>query len=173
MSYPDYRHMIIVSLLGVMMTAGISHAAPWKIGLKAPELKTISLEGAVPDTRGKILLLDFWASWCGPCKSSFPALDLIQKKYAARGLVIIGVSVDETRAAMQTFLETHPVSFATVRDAGQKLVASAGIDSMPTSFLIDRAGIIRGIHNGFYPDKTVAELEKEIEALLKTEARAK
>ena len=108
-----------------------------KVGDTLPELSSFGLEGNLPDDlKGKVVLLDFWASWCGPCKESFPVMDELQQKYGAKGLVILAVNVDENVAAMKDFLKDHPVQFNILHDATKKLVGAANIASMPTSFLI-------------------------------------
>src|SRR6185295_5143293 len=104
--------------------------------------------------------------WCGPCKSSFPAMQELTNKFEGQGLTIIAVSVDEKRENMQQFLKSAKVSFTIVRDTGHKLVAAAEIHAMPTSFLIDRSGKVRFIHAGFDRDKTPRQYMKEIEQLL-------
>lgn len=138
----------------------------WKTGAALPRLDDFRLEGAVPPLAEKIVLLDFCASWCGPCKKSFPELDKLQQKYRNKGLVVLAVSVDENAADMKAFFAEHPVSFAVVRDARQKLVAAAGVESMPTSLLVDPRGVIRFQHSGFRGEETVRQLTEEIETLL-------
>lgn len=158
------RTLGAVALL-VLLTLSAS-AAGLKKGDAAPDLATFGLEGHVPAVKGKVVWLDFWASWCGPCAASFPAMDRIYKKYKDRGLVVVGVSVDETTAAMNKFLAKHPVSFPIVRDASQKLVALANIETMPSSVLIDASGRIVALHSGFKGAETEEAVEKEIAALL-------
>ncbi len=139
-----------------------------KVGQVFPELTTFKLEGKLPDNlRGKVVLVDFWASWCGPCKLSFPVMEDLHQRYHERDLVVIAVNVDEGAADMQSFLKKHSTGFAVVRDASQKLVARAAITTMPTSFLLDRAGKVRFVHHGFLGDKTKKEYEQEVELLLK------
>jgi peroxiredoxin len=139
----------------------------FKQGDQLPDLASFGLEGKLPDQlKGNVILLDFWASWCGPCKSSFPAMEEVNTKFAGQGLTIVAVSVDEKRANMQRFLKSLNVSFAVVRDAQHKLVAAADVPTMPTSFLIDRAGKIRFIHAGFDRDQTMRQYLKEVEQLL-------
>jgi len=147
------------------MLAGLALAGLKKDD-KLPDLSSYKLEGALPKLQGQVVLLDFWASWCDPCKASFPEMEKLHKAYASRGLTILAVSVDEKRTNMDRFLKTNKVSFATVRDTEQKLVAAADVQTMPTSFLIDRSGKVRFIHNGFRGDQTVKEYRQEIEQLL-------
>ncbi len=138
-----------------------------KIGDAMPDLTAVKLEGKPPDNlKGKVVLLDFWASWCDPCKASFPAMEELDKQYGPRGLVIVAVNVDENRADMEEFLKTHSVSFTVVRDAGQKLVAEAGIATMPSSFLVDQSGKVRFVHAGFHGEETRKQYRQEIESLL-------
>jgi thiol-disulfide isomerase/thioredoxin len=141
--------------------------AGWKTGAPLPDLATYQLEGKLPELRDKVVLLDFWASWCGPCKASFPVMQELHTQYAGRGLVIVAVSVDEDRAAMEAFLKKHPVAFTIVRDAAQKLVAAADVQALPTSFLIDRTGKLRFMHTGFRGEVTRQQYRAEIERLLK------
>ncbi len=142
--------------------------AELKPGEAFPELTAFKLEGKLPeDLKGKVVIVDFWASWCGPCKESFPVLNELKKKYADRGLVIIAVNVDEERADMETFLKANPATFTVVRDAGQKLVPKTGIKTMPSSFVLDGEGKVRFAHAGFHGDKTKKQYEEQIESLLK------
>lgn len=142
--------------------------AAFKPGDKLPDLGSFRLEGKLPEKlNGQVILLDFWASWCPPCKSSFPVMQELTKKYAEQGLTIVAVSVDEKPENVREFLKSTRVTFTVVRDAEQKLVAAADIPAMPTSFLIDRSGKIRFIHAGFDGDKTKREYVDEIEQLLK------
>ncbi|HEX4793531.1 MAG TPA: TlpA disulfide reductase family protein [Humisphaera sp.] len=140
--------------------------ADFKKGDKLPDLASFKLEGPLPKVEGQVVLLDFWASWCDPCKASFPEMEKLHKAFAARGLTIVAVSVDEKQENMQRFVKSTNVSFPIVRDAQQKLVASADVKAMPTSFMIDRAGKIRFVHAGFHGDQTIKEYRQEIEQLL-------
>jgi thiol-disulfide isomerase/thioredoxin len=90
--------------------------------------------------RGQVVLLDFWASWCGPCRKSFPALDGLYAKYRNKGLKVVGVSLDQDGAAMNRFLESVPVKFEIVRDPMGALAVPMKVASMPTTLLLDRTG---------------------------------
>lgn len=156
-----------------MAIAGLAAAAaagPLKEGDPLPALGAARLEGAVPAMTGRVVLVDFWASWCGPCKKSFPELDKLHRLYADRGFLVLAVSVDEKEADMRSFLAAHPVAFPAVRDAKQALVAQVGVEAMPTSLLVDRKGVVRFVHKGFHGEETVKWLREKIEALLAEEA---
>jgi thiol-disulfide isomerase/thioredoxin len=139
--------------------------AGWKEVDPLPALTAFGLEGTVPNIKGKVVYLDFWASWCAPCKASFPVLNRWQQQFGQKGFIVLGVSVDESVADMHRFLEKTPASFPIVRDASHKLVSVAAVNSMPTSFLVDRKGIIRHVHNGFR-EKDEAALVAQITGLL-------
>jgi thiol-disulfide isomerase/thioredoxin len=159
--------------LGVFSTTAFAGGKGIKVGDALPELNTFGLEGNLPaDLKGKVVVLDFWASWCGPCKESFPAMNDLQKKYADKGLVILAVNVDEKAEAMKDFLKQNPASFTIVHDATKKLVGTANISSMPTSFVVGKDGKVAVIHKGFHGKDTIKQYEAEIEKLLSAEAIA-
>ena len=142
-------------------------AGPLKVDDMFPDLSGFGLEGTLPERSGKVLLIDFFASWCAPCHESFPIMEELQKKYSSEGLVIIAVSVDKKKADLDGFLKKHKVSFAVVRDAAAKLAAEVKLPTMPTSFIVDRQGKVRSIHAGFHGAETRKKYVAEIEALLK------
>ena len=156
----------ILGLAGAFLLGAGAASAQWQTGDALPPLAQFGLAGVPGELSGRVVLVDFWASWCAPCKASFPALDDLQRTYAGRGFTVLAVSVDDDPRKMKDFLAAHPVSFPVVHDARQQLVAAAGIEAMPSSFLIDRAGTIRFAHAGFKPESTPAELAAEIERLL-------
>ena len=159
--------------LGIFSTTAMAGGKAIKVGDLLPELNTFGLEGSLPtDLKGKVVVLDFWASWCGPCKESFPVMNDLQKKYGKKGLVILAVNVDEKAEAMKDFLKEHPASFTILHDATKKLVGTANISSMPTSFVLDKDGKVVAIHKGFHGKDTVKQYESEIEKLLSTEVAA-
>src|SRR5664279_662113 len=106
---------MLVTVLGLAW--GNSAFAGIKTGDNFPDLAGFKLEGKLPDSlKGKVVIVDFWASWCGPCKDSFPVMNDLQKKYADKGLVIIGINEDEEKSDMQDFLKDNAATFVVVRD---------------------------------------------------------
>ena len=161
--------------IAIALTPLAAHAAA--VGDLAPAVSLNGPQGAVSlaagAAQGEWTYLDFWASWCGPCKESFPVMEDLHKKYGEKGFVILAVNVDENAAAMKDFLKEHAASFTIVHDATKKLVGTANISSMPTSFMLDKEGKIAAIHKGFHGKDTVKQYEAEIEKLLGTEVAKK
>lgn len=157
---------LIHSLLALCFVGVSLGAEPVAVGQRMPDLKTLIPAAQIPDTKGKVVLVDFWASWCAPCRASFPALNELQKKYGARGLVIIGVGVDRDRGDYEKFARKMKAAFPLVHDVEHRAAAAFGPATMPTSYLVDRKGVVRHVHTGFKGAKTTSQYTAEIEALL-------
>ena len=161
----------LLLLLGLCLPFWVS-AAPVVVGQAAPELNLPLLsQVAQPSTaslsglRGKVVYLDFWASWCGPCRKSFPELEQIRQELGPRGFEVFAVNVDEFEADAQKFLADVPVSYLVVRDGAGTAPQTYGILGMPTGYLIDREGVVRLVHQGFRA-KDGEKLRVEISKLL-------
>jgi thiol-disulfide isomerase/thioredoxin len=133
-------------------------------------LASLTASAAAPDLdlsqyRGKVVYLDFWASWCGPCRQSFPWMNAMQDKYGAKGLVVIAVNLDEQHADAVKFLDKIPANFKIVFDPQGSLAEQYDLVGMPSSFLIDQTGAINHRHMGFL-DSSPAKYEQEIRTLL-------
>jgi thiol-disulfide isomerase/thioredoxin len=111
--------------------------------------------------RGKVVVLDFWASWCVPCRRSFPWMNSMQEKYGDDGLVIIGVNLDAVHADAQAFLQETPAEFRIVSDPQGTLAREHDVIAMPTSYIFDRDGNLVTRHLGFKVKR-----QEEYEALL-------
>ena len=98
---------------------------------------------------GKVVVLDFWASWCEPCRRSFPWLNAMHDRYGPEGLVIVGVNLDMERADAQRFLAEYPADFAIVYDENQALAREYEVVAMPSSYVIGRDGQLAARHMGF------------------------
>ncbi|MBI4662532.1 MAG: TlpA family protein disulfide reductase [Verrucomicrobia bacterium] len=162
-------HALVLCLLAINLTAPATRTSAdgLKVNDPFPDLTQFKLEGKLPDlTKGHVLLVDFWATWCSPCKASFPALDRLHSQYSERGLLIVAISVDEKQQDVERFLRKIPIHFTVIRDVEQELVATAKVTTMPTSFLIDREGRVRFIHNGYRGGESDRQYAREIEQLL-------
>ena len=115
---------------------------------------------------GKVVIVDFWASWCVPCRRSFPWLNAMHRKYADQGLVIIGVNLDAEKSAAMTFLEDFPPEFSIYYDDTKNLAREFGVVAMPSSYLIGRDGDIRQKHFGFKVKKQGEYESAIVDALL-------
>jgi thiol-disulfide isomerase/thioredoxin len=102
--------------------------------------------------QGRVIYLDFWASWCTPCRQSFPWMQALQTEYASRGLTVIAVNLDQDRAAADTFLQRFHPGFQIHFDPQGRWAEQFGVKGMPTSVVIDRHGVPRFTHSGFVPD---------------------
>lgn len=122
--------------------------------------------GELPSMQGKIVLVDFWASWCAPCKASFPMMARLQKDYAERGFTVVAIGIDEKPALATAFVKKMTPTFPTLHDRAQTLVQKVVPPTMPTSYLVDREGRVRFVHSGFHGDTTERELRKQIDTLL-------
>jgi len=160
------RNRILVLLLPLLLVLA---AAPRACaGEKAPRpAPTFSLPTghgtvALDSLRGKVVLVDFWASWCGPCHQSFPWLAAMHKKYADKGLKIVAVNVDKNAQAAAAFLLDHEAPFTVAYDPLGRTAAAYHVEGMPTSVLVGPDGKVLYTHIGFDPAKA-AKLESVIQ----------
>ena len=118
------------------------------------------------DFRGDVVMLNFWASWCGPCRQEMPLLDDLQKRFKKIGFTVLGVNLDEDVADAKGLLKEIPVTFPVVFDSKSKVSETYQLDSMPTTVMIDRKGNKRFLHRGYKPGFEV-DYEKQIRTLLR------
>lgn len=167
--HDSFPRLFAILALVVATTAA---RAEIKVGDAFPAMAPAGVVGfggkALPAPDGKVTLVDFWASWCPPCKASFPAMAKLDEEFAGRGFQIIAVSIDEKPAAAQAFLEKMAPPFVALHDRNQKLAEQVVLPTMPSSYLLDRSGHVRYIHAGFHGD--LDQLRKEVAALLAEKA---
>jgi cytochrome c biogenesis protein CcmG, thiol:disulfide interchange protein DsbE len=153
-------------LLAAVLLAPLAHAA--EPGEAAPAFSLPTAKGdavALEKLRGKVVYVDFWASWCGPCRRSFPWMSEMQQKYGTRGLVVVAINVDKKRADADRFLAQTPAGFTVVYDEAGATPSTYGVKGMPSSYLIDAQGKVTFVERGFL-DEHKAELEQRIAALV-------
>lgn len=172
-----YSHFVNLRTLEIDM-----HTAPWKTILAALlfsvqpmafgaepaqefNLPTDTGNVSLTDLKGKVIYLDFWASWCGPCRKSFPWMNDMQAKYKDQGLVVVGVNLDSKKSLAQEFLAKIPAKFTIAYDPEGKVADNYRVQGMPSSYVIDRNGNLQSVHLGFR-EKDAGKLENEIKHVL-------
>lgn len=144
-------------------------ASAISVGDTVPSFKARSIDGnknvSVDDYRGKVVLIDFWASWCPPCLKSFPKYDDLRKEIGTTDFEIVAINVDENTEDAKKFLSKHPVAFPIAKDPKGVLPGVFGVKAMPTSFLIDKNGVVKYVHAAF-KDGDIEKLKVEIEKLI-------
>ena len=157
------------SLLAVGLSAALCALPLWAVqpGQAAPVFELPGQTAPVPLSayHGNVVYLDFWASWCGPCKQSFPWMGEMQAKYKAQGLRVVAVNLDQKPADAQAFLKETPAAFDVAFDSSGKTPKAYAIQGMPTSVLIGADGRVISMHSGFKPEQR-AELETQIRRAL-------
>ncbi|GLS24850.1 TlpA family protein disulfide reductase [Marinibactrum halimedae] len=120
----------------------------------APDFTLKSNQGKnfrLSEHRGDVLFINFWASWCGPCRQEMPILEELHSRYSSAGFKVVGISIDEDEAAANGLLKKIPVSFPVLYDTTSKVSELFDVDAMPTSVLVDRNGKMRFLHRGYKP----------------------
>lgn len=115
--------------------------------------------------KGQVVYVDFWASWCGPCVESFPFMNKLHNALKADGLALLAVNLDEEQADAKNFLDAHRADFTIVTDSDQECAKQFAVKAMPSSYLIDRKGMIREVHLGFRPGEAET-FEAKVKQLL-------
>ena len=133
----------------------------------APDFKLASAKGMVElsKLKGKVVYVDFWASWCTPCRKSFPWMNELHKKYKDQGLEVVAVNLDKSREPIDIFLAKTPADFTIAYDPSGTAAANYKVSGMPSSYVIDRSGQLQVSHLGFR-DKDKEEIEAKIKELL-------
>ena len=138
--------------MALVLMAGTAFAAD--AGGPAPSFTLAALTGqqaALSQYKGQVVMVNFWATWCGPCQQEMPLLDQMYKKYKPAGFTLIGVNVDKEAPAVKDLMARKPVSFPVLLDPANQVSKAYHVDEMPSSVLIDRKGEIRYIHRGYRP----------------------
>ena len=169
------RFGLVVALTWVVV--GCASSAKSGGGVKHPLVRQVAPDSAVKmstngapwrpaDASGKVVIIDFWATWCIPCHESFPKLDAIYKRHASAGLAVVAISEDEDSSKVGAFVAETQVTFPIALDPSGNTASSFDVQSMPTEFIVDRHGVIRYVHAGYHEEE-VEQIESEVTSLLK------
>lgn len=154
-------------LLLLALLPGIAQAV--QIGERAPAIVAPALDGKtlrLADLRGKVVYVDFWASWCGPCRESLPVLDRLHRDLGSQGFRVLTVNVDTETKLAQRMAQQLKLDLPVALDPEGKWAEKYALPGMPTGYLVDRKGVVRSVHGG-YKGKDLPELEQSIQKALK------
>ena len=168
------RRSLMRSLLPLAFTLAASAAPALEVGDRAPDFQARSVvEGAevvLHQLRGKVVLVDFWASWCAPCNAAMPQLEKLSKEFPADQFVVLGVNVDKKLDDARRAIERRKVSYPNASDPTGALPKRFGLETMPTTYLIDQDGVVRVVHRGFR-NGDMDELREQVKKLLEKKGR--
>lgn len=148
MKMPQMAKLVAAGLLAALLSSPV---LALDAGARAPDVRLPGLKDLVSleSLKGRVVYLDFWASWCGPCRHSFPFMNQLLEKYRSNGLEVFAINVDEKRADAERFLKEVPAQFTLAFDSKGETAKLFGVKSMPSSYILGRDGQIIEIHRGF------------------------
>jgi cytochrome c biogenesis protein CcmG/thiol:disulfide interchange protein DsbE len=143
--YSFVRRIPVLLALALLLTGCYGGSRPPRVGTAAPQFTVQDADRKVDlhDFQGKILVLNFWATWCAPCVEEMPSLVDLQRRLGPKGITVVGVSVDVSGDAYRRFLKDHQIDFLTVRDPDHKSSDLYGSFKFPETYIIDRNGVVR------------------------------
>ena len=150
------RLLFILVLISHSVLINVAHADHLELVSSSCSLTLLNGESAkkLDELKGKVIYIDFWASWCPPCVKSFPFMNQLNNELKDQGLHVIGVNLDEKVSDAEKFLERYPVQFSVLADPSKQCAKELQVMAMPTSVIIDKNGKIRHIHKGFRMDES-------------------
>lgn len=166
---PSRRLLLLLTLLSPVSALAADALRSAEQAIAAPAcplvIDTPGAPRALAELHGRVVYLDFWASWCGPCRQSFPFMNTLQTELGEQGLAVVAVNLDEETADAASFLAAHPARFQVAGGDNTACASAFQVEAMPSSYLVDRAGRVRLVHHGFRAGDAET-LRARIEALL-------
>ena len=160
--------IVFTALAGTASVRPATAALP-AAGTRAPDFALNSSTGhnlRLSELRGEVVLINFWATWCGPCRQEMPLLDRLYQQYREAGFTLLGVNIDENRANAEVMMKKLEVHFPILFDGDKRVARLYDVDAMPATLLIDRDGRVRYVHRG-YRDGYERQYQEQIRELLK------
>ena len=154
-----FAAIVLTSALGTSAGGATPQAAP-DFALPARDGGDVRLS----ELKGQVVMINFWATWCGPCRQEMPLLQQLQAKYEPLGFTLLGINVESDSAVAQTWLKGVPVSFPILFDRGNEVAGRFGVEGMPSTVFVDRAGNVRYVHRGYKPgdEATYADMIRSL-----------
>jgi peroxiredoxin len=159
----NIRMSVGLLALGLASTLTPAFAASVGPGAPAPAFQLPAAGGSavgLADLKGQVVLINFWASWCGPCRQEMPVLEQLYRKYKPAGFTLLGVNVEPKSADAVSFLKGTPVSFPILFDTESKVSNLYEVSGMPSTVILDRKGTVRYIHHGYKPGEESEYLDQ-------------
>jgi peroxiredoxin len=150
--------LVLVFMLGLVFVACISEAP--RVGKRAPDFRLSDLNGqqvSLSSQRGAPVVVNFWASWCGPCWAEMPLIQGVFEEWSAKGVVVLTVNLGERRSVVARYMQDNNLSFPVLLDTGGQVAEQYNVVGIPTTFFIDRNGVIQEIVSGAFTSKAALE----------------
>ena len=157
-------------LIGLILISGSAYALNTETpapNFSLPILANLNQSQSLNDEKGKVILVDFWAAWCGPCRKSMPLLERLYNNHKDQGFTILAISLDDNAKAARNFASQFQISYPLLLDTEATVADTYGVVGMPTSYLIDRDGILIWKHQGFKPKDMEKITQRVKQALAK------
>jgi peroxiredoxin len=158
----------VIMLVVTLAVANTTHAALPTVGSAAPDFALKSGSGRnirLSELRGQVVLINFWASWCGPCRQELPLLEKLQQRYRSAGFTLLAISIDDNRRNADAMLGKLGVKLAPLYDTEKRAAKRYDVDTMPATLIVDRDGRVRYVHRG-YRSGYEAKYDQQVRELL-------
>lgn len=170
---PTLSGIILLILALFVSIPPIAFAKRAAVGRPLPAFEARTLKGeslGIAQLKGRVVLIDIWATWCEPCREELPELNALYQELQARGVEIIGISIDRERENVEEFIEKNPIHFPVIHDQNKEIADAFKPRAMPTAFILDQEGVVRHVHLG-YKKSYLKKYREQMTELLKNGAK--